>query len=49
MLIQASAIDLGCNFSTKLTPDEQEAIQKATSIPSSQIPQAVISIGNTLD
>jgi hypothetical protein len=47
MLIQASAIDLGCHFKTKLTSGEQEAIQNATSIPSSHIPQVVISIGNT--
>ncbi len=47
MLIQASAIDLGCYFKTKLTSGEQEAIQNATSIPSSHIPQVVISIGNT--
>jgi len=45
MLIQASAIDLGCYFKTKLTAGEQEAIQKATGIPSSHIPQAVISLG----
>ena len=47
MLIQVSAIDLGCYFKTKLTSGEQEAIQKATGIPSSHIPQVVISIGNT--
>jgi hypothetical protein len=47
ILIQASAIDLGCHFKTKLTSGEQEAIQKATGIPSSHIPQVVISIGNT--
>jgi len=47
MLIQASAIDLGCYFKTKLTSGEQEAIQSATSIPSSHIPQVVISLGNT--
>jgi hypothetical protein len=45
MLIQASAIDLGCYFKTKLTSGEQEAIQNATSIPSSHIPQVVISLG----
>jgi hypothetical protein len=45
MLIQASAIDLGCYFKTKLTSGEQEAIQNATGIPSSHIPQAVISLG----
>jgi hypothetical protein len=47
MLIQASAIDLGCYFKTKLTSGEQETIQNATSIPSSHIPQVVISIGYT--
>jgi len=47
MLIQASAIDLGCYFRTKLTSAEQQAIQNATDIPSSHIPQVVISIGNT--
>jgi hypothetical protein len=47
MLIQASAIDLGCYFKTKLTSGEQEAIQNATGMPSSHIPQVVISIGNT--
>jgi hypothetical protein len=45
MLMQASAIDLGCHFKTKLTSGEQEAIQKATGIPSSHIPQVVISLG----
>lgn len=45
MLIQASAIDLGCHFKTKLTSGEQESIQKATSIPLSHIPEVVISIG----
>jgi hypothetical protein len=47
MLIQASAIDLGCHFKTKLTSVEQKAIQTTTGIPSSHIPQVVISIGNT--
>ncbi len=49
MLIQASAIDLGCHFKTKLTSGEQESIQNTTNIPSSHTPQAVISIGNTPD
>jgi hypothetical protein len=47
MLIQASAIDLGCHFKTKITSGEQKSIQNATSIPSSHIPQVIISIGNT--
>jgi hypothetical protein len=47
MLIQATAIDLGCYFKTKLTPGEQQAIQNATGMPSSHIPQVVISIGDT--
>jgi hypothetical protein len=45
MLIQATAIDLGCHFKTKLTSVEQEAIQNATGIPSSNIPQVVVSLG----
>ena len=49
MLMQASAIDLGCHFKTKLTSGEQAAIQNATGIPSSHLPQVVISIGNTPD
>jgi nitroreductase len=47
MLIQATAIDLGCYFKTKLTPAEQQAIQSATGIPSSHVPQAVISLGKS--
>jgi len=49
MLMQASAIDLGCHFKTKLTSGEQDAIQNATGIPSEHMPQVVISIGNTPD
>jgi hypothetical protein len=45
MLMQATAIDLGCYFKTELTSAEQQAIQNATGIPSSHIPQAVISLG----
>jgi hypothetical protein len=45
MLIQASAIGLGCHFKTKLTSAEQKSIQAATNIPASHIPQAIVSIG----
>ena len=45
MLIQATAIDLGCHFRAKLTSGEQGSIQAATNIPASHIPQAIISIG----
>lgn len=45
ILVQASAIDLGCHFNTALTSDEQAAIQKVTGIPSSDTPQLIISIG----
>jgi hypothetical protein len=45
MLIQATAIDLGCYFNAGLTSAEQEGIQAATNIPSSHIPQAIVSIG----
>jgi len=45
MLMQATAMDLGCHFKTKLTSGEQEAIQNAAGIPSSHIPQVVVSLG----
>ena len=45
MLIQATAIDLGCHFNSGLTSTEQTGIQAATNIPSSHIPQAIVSIG----
>lgn len=45
MLIQASAIGLGCYFKTELTSGEQGSIQTATSIPLSHLPQVVVSIG----
>ena len=45
VLVQASAIGLGCHFDTALTADQQSAIRKATGIPSSDIPQVIISIG----
>jgi hypothetical protein len=45
MLIQATAIDLGCHFKTKLTAGEQSSIQSITNILASHIPQAIVSIG----
>lgn len=45
MLIQATAIGLGCHFKTELTVDERSNIQGTTTIPSSHIPQAIVSIG----
>jgi len=45
MLIQATAIDLGCHFKTKLTSGEQGSIQSSTNIPTSHVPQAIVSIG----
>jgi len=45
MLIQATAIDLGCYFNPALTSTEQKSIQSATNIPASHIPQAIVSIG----
>jgi hypothetical protein len=45
ILVQASAIGLGCNFETTLTSDEQAGIQRLTGIPSSDVPQVIISIG----
>jgi hypothetical protein len=45
MLMQATAMDLGCYFKTKLTSDEQQAIQSATGIPSAHKPQVIVSLG----
>jgi hypothetical protein len=47
MLIQATAIDLGCYFNAGLTLAEQADIQAATNIPFSHIPYAIVSIGPT--
>ncbi len=46
MLIQATAIDLGCHFNSALTSSEQKSIQSATNIPASHIPQAIVSVGS---
>jgi hypothetical protein len=45
MLIQATAIDLGCHFKTKLTLAELSSIRAVMNIPASHIPQAIVSIG----
>ena len=45
MLIQAAAIGLGCHFKTGLTPGEQKSIREATNMPSSHVPQAIVSMG----
>jgi len=45
MLMQATAMDLGCHFKTKLSTAEQQAIQNITDIPKSHIPRVVVSLG----
>jgi hypothetical protein len=45
MLIQATAIGLGCHFKTELTAIERSNIQGTTTIPSSHIPQVIVSMG----
>jgi hypothetical protein len=45
ILLQATAINLGCHFKSVLTAEEQTNIQTATNIPVSHIPQAIVSIG----
>jgi hypothetical protein len=45
MLIQASAIGLGCHFRPVLTSAERTGIPAATSIPAAHVPQAIVSIG----
>jgi hypothetical protein len=45
VLVQASAMGLGCDFETTLTADEQAGIRGLTGIPSSDTPQVIISVG----
>jgi hypothetical protein len=45
MLLQASALGLGCHFTPKLTASDRKNIQTATNIPTSHVPQAIVSIG----
>ena len=46
MLIQATAIGLGCHFTSQLNSAEQSSIRAATGIPASHVPQAIVSIGS---
>jgi nitroreductase len=46
MLLQASALGLGCHFKPNLTSAEQKSIQTATGIPASHLPQAIVSLGS---
>jgi hypothetical protein len=46
MLIQATAIGLGCHFTSQLNSVEQSSIRAATGIPTSHVPQAIVSIGS---
>ena len=45
VLVQASAMGLGCHFKTDLTSDEQSGIRRLTGIPFSDTPQVIISMG----
>ncbi len=45
MLMQATALDLGCHFKTELTADEINDIQAAANIPVSHVPKAIVSTG----
>jgi hypothetical protein len=45
ILMQATAIGLGCHFNSGLTSSERSGIQAATNIPSSHVPYAIVSIG----
>jgi hypothetical protein len=46
MLIQASALGLGCHFRPKLSASERKGIQAATNTPATHVPQAIVSIGS---
>lgn len=45
LLLQATALNLGCHFKTNLTGTEQSDIQTITDIPASDIPTAVVPVG----
>ncbi len=45
LLMQATAMGMGCHFKPDLTPAERTGIHSATRIPVSHIPQAVVSVG----
>ena len=47
MLLQASALDMGCYFNTQLTNTQQNNVQKITGIGDSDTPHAIVSIGYT--
>jgi hypothetical protein len=45
ILMQTTVMNLGCHFRAGLTSKEQSDIRTATNIPSSHVPQAIVSIG----
>ena len=45
MLLQASALDLGCYFNARLSAEQRRHVQSVTGIPDNHIPQAITSIG----
>jgi hypothetical protein len=46
VLLQASALGLGCDFDVNFTTAEQAAVQQTTGIPANQTPRLIISLGN---
>jgi hypothetical protein len=45
VLMQATALGLGCHFESTLSADEQSAVRKVTGIPAAETPQVIISVG----
>ncbi len=45
MLLQASALGLGCHFTPRPSVSERKGIQSAANIPATHVPQAIVSIG----
>jgi hypothetical protein len=45
MLMQAAAVDLGCHFRVKLSPQECQRIQSVAGIPENHVPQSILSVG----
>jgi nitroreductase len=49
ILLQATALGLGCHFAAALAPAEQAALQELAHIPADDLPHAVVSVGRAAE
>jgi hypothetical protein len=45
LLMQASAINLGCHFNAGLSLQDRQGIRSLAALPAEHIPQVVVSVG----